>query len=150
MIGDDSVRIPRPRHLVFDVLVDGLQNHHWRHNVVKSTRIHGDGGAGTEWHMEVRTLGRDRPRDYVVEQCERPVVYAIRFLGGRSRGTATYTLSDEDSETLVALHLQSHSAGLFRAVGGAVPRELASDLADLQRLRAYLTRADQDAASSSS
>lgn len=147
MTGDDSVVIDLPAAEIFDVLADGEQNVHWRTNVVNTRRLTGDGGVGTEWQMERRALGpRPRPRDYVVETYERPSVYGVRFTTGQTRGTATYTLTERDGVTDVALHLAARAGGVARLVGGATPRAMASDLDDLQRLRTYLEERRQEAA----
>ncbi|MHB8717821.1 MAG: SRPBCC family protein [Candidatus Dormibacteria bacterium] len=149
MVGDDSVLIPRSPEEVFDVLADGEQNPRWRSQVVRSTRIHGSGAAGTEWQMELRGWGRPRLREYVVEEFERPRRFAIRFVGGRVRGTAAYVLSDDDGGTMVSLHLRCRGAGVLGALGGAVARQMASDLDDLGRLRSHLAGGAQEAAASS-
>ena len=149
MVGNDTVTIPRSREEVFDVLVDGAQSVHWRRRVVDAERLSGDGGVGTQWQMEVSGLRR-RLRGYVVETYEWPSSFAIRFTGGRSRSVATYTLTSTDDGTEVALHIAARGVGPFRFVGGAVPREMSSDLDDLQRLREYMLREPQDAAASPS
>ena len=149
MIGDDRIAIELPAAAIFAVLADGELNVHWRTNVVSTRLLTGDGGVGTEWQMERLVLGRPRPRDYVVVAYERATVYAIRFISGRTRGTATYTLTEKDGVTDVALHLSSRATGMFRLIGGTAPREMASDLDDLQRLRAYLESRGQEAASPS-
>ena len=147
MIGEDSVTIAVTAGAVFDTLVDGEQNVHWRANVVACTRIAGDGGPGTEWQMARRTLGRTQPRDYVVEEYSYPTVLGIRYTTGHLRGTATYTLTEHDGVTDVALRLVAHGARPFRLIGASVPREIGTDLDDLRRLRAYLETRGQEAAS---
>ena len=138
--GDYEVTIHRPATDVFDTIADGAQNTRWRASVVEVSLVSGDGGVGTVWHQVLR--GRRRAQwdaDYCVVAFDRPHVYGVEVVTGRSRGTFTYSLvEDAPGETRVALHLALTAHGAWRIIGGFLPREMGVELDTLDRLRALL------------
>ncbi|GAC1575906.1 MAG: hypothetical protein NVS3B18_09670 [Candidatus Dormibacteria bacterium] len=138
--GEHSVTISRPATEVFDHIADGRRNATWRGSVVDVELRSGEGGAGSVWHQEVHGPGRFRAdADYRVTRCERPHLYAFEIIAGPSRGTGVYTLTEETAGvTTVGLVIDLRPHGVMRVLNGFVPRQMAIELDNLDRLRTVL------------
>jgi uncharacterized protein YndB with AHSA1/START domain len=57
---------------VFAYLQDFTTTEEWDPGTVRTTRLEGDGGAGTRYHNVSRFLGRETELVYVVEEADAP------------------------------------------------------------------------------
>lgn len=73
-----TVLTPADPAKVFAYLSDFTNTEEWDPGTVKTTRVSGDGGVGTEYRNVSRFLGRETELTYTVEEHVAPTTVALR------------------------------------------------------------------------
>ena len=73
-----TVVVAKPLDRVFDYLSDFTTTTEWDPGTVRTERVSGDGGVGTEYHNTSRVAGRETELTYVVEKLVPGEVFALR------------------------------------------------------------------------
>jgi uncharacterized membrane protein len=134
---DTTVRIDRPRDLVYGVLADFEANlARWAKGPVAATRTAGDGGAGSRYLVTAR-VGWARVRSpYEVTGYDPPERFAGTGIAGPVRFSEEYRLTADGPGTVVTQTIRATPRGAFRLAEGMLRRQLQQLIAgDLGRFK---------------
>jgi uncharacterized membrane protein len=123
---DTTVRIDRPRDLVYGVLADFEANlARWAKGPVAATRTAGDGGAGSRYLVTAR-VGWARVRS----------PYEVTGYDPPERFSEEYRLTADGPGTVVTQTIRATPRGAFRLAEGMLRRQLQQLIAgDLGRFK---------------
>ncbi len=86
-----TLTVGRPPEEVFAYLLDFTNTEEWDPGTLRTTRVSGDGGAGTRYHNVSRFLGRETELTYAVEEVSTP--RRLRLRGENKTVIARDTMS---------------------------------------------------------
>src|SRR5258708_6851966 len=139
---EHSVTIDRPSRDVFDYLADGTHNRDWRDGVIEIERVSASEGEGATYRQVLAGPGGRRiDGDYQVTVFERPS--RLEFLGtpGPAPPTGAFELSQTPGPgTRVRFALDLQPAGFMKLMTPMIARQMRSEVAQLDALKAILER----------
>lgn len=109
-----TVTVDKPLAAVFAYLSDFTTTTEWDPGTVRTTRVSGDGGVGTEYHNVSRFAGRETELTYVVDELLPEV--RIVLTGRNQTVTAhdTMEFSGDETRTVVSYTANFEFHGLAR------------------------------------
>ncbi len=127
---EHSVTIDRPSRDVFDYLADGTHNRDWRDGVIEIERVSASEGEGATYRQVLAGPGGRRIDGvYQVTVFERPSRLEFLVTAGPARPTGAFELSETPQ-----------SAGLMKLMTPMIARQMRSEVAQLDTLKAILER----------
>jgi uncharacterized membrane protein len=139
---EHTVTINRPAPDVFDYLADGTHNRDWRSGVIQIERVSPADGEGATYRQVLAGPGGRRiDGDYRVTVFERPSRPEFVVTAGPARPTGAFELSETPGEgTLVRFALDLQPSGLMRLLTPMIARQMRSEVAQIDSLKAILER----------
>jgi uncharacterized protein YndB with AHSA1/START domain len=139
---EHTVTINRPAPEVFDYLADGTNNRDWRNGVIQIERVTAIEGKGAAYRQVLAGPGgRNIDGDYEVTVFERPSRLEFLVTAGPARPTGAFELTETSSRgTRVRFALDLHPAGLMKLMTPMIARQMRSEVAQLDTLKAILER----------
>ena len=139
---EHSVTIDRPCRDVFDYLADGTHNRDWRDGVIEIERVSASEGEGATYRQVLAGPGGRRiDGDYQVTVFERPSRLEFLVTAGPARPTGAFELSETPGHgTRVRFALDLQPAGFMKLMTPMIARQMRSEVAQLDTLKAILER----------
>jgi uncharacterized protein YndB with AHSA1/START domain len=136
----NTIEIARPPEEVFAFLADGTTGRRWRAGVLDVAHKSGE-GVGTIYEQGVKgPFGRRVPADYEITSYEPGRRLAFRAIAGPVRPEGSYELEPTDRGTRVTFSLRCSPSGFATLMTPMIARTMASEVAQLERLREVLER----------
>src|SRR5689334_18274613 len=111
---EGSININRPVNTVYDFIMDGSNNMHWRPAVLDIERVPGKPtGVGAVFKQGVKGPGGRRiDADYEIVEAKPNELIRFQVIAGPARPTGTYKLATEGNATRVTFTLHYDAKGL--------------------------------------
>src|SRR5215472_11305165 len=140
---EQSVTINRPARDVFDYLAEGTHNRDWRNGVLEIWRTSPTEGKGATYRQVLAGPGGRRiDGDYQVTIFDRPRRLEFTVTAGPARPAGVFELTETPEEsTRVRFALDLQPTGFMRLMTPMIARQMRSEVAQLDTLKAVLERA---------
>src|SRR5215813_13111073 len=137
---EESITINKPASVVYDFLMDGTNNVHWRPAVLDVQRVAGKpSGVGAVFKQGVKGPGGRRiDADYEIVEAKPNELIKFQVTAGPARPTGTFKLEPSGNATRLNFTLHHEPKGFARLMDGMVNRTMQSEVAMLSNLKAYL------------
>ncbi len=137
---EESITINRPANAVFDFVLDGMNNPHWRPGVVDIQQVTGKpSGVGGVYKQGLKGPGGRRiDGDYEIVECRPNELIEFQVIAGPARPTGTYRFETAGDATRVTFILDYKPKGLARLMDPMIAQTMRSEVAMLSNLKAYL------------
>jgi uncharacterized protein YndB with AHSA1/START domain len=144
---EHTVTINRPAREVFDYLADGTHNRDWRNGVIQIERVSPTDGEGASYRQVLAGPGGRRiDGDYRVTVFEPPSRLEFLVTAGPARPTGAFELTETPGQgTRVRFALDLQPAGLMRLMTPMIARQMRTEVAQLDTLKAILERSADEA-----
>lgn len=133
-----SITIARPLDVVFDFLLDGMNNPLWRTSVLDSQRVAGK--AHTYKQGMKGPTGR-MDGDYEVTEIVPGALIAMRAIAGMARPTSSFAFETVDNATRVTFTLRFDGKGPARMMEPLVGPVMRREIGMLANLKTHLEQA---------
>jgi uncharacterized protein YndB with AHSA1/START domain len=139
---EHTVTVNRPAPAVFDYLADGTHNRDWRTGVLEIERTTTDDGEGASYRQVLAGPGGRRiDGDYRVTVFDPPRRLEFLVTAGPARPRGIFELTENpDHSTQVRFALDLRPAGLMKLMTPVITRQMRSEVAQLDTLKAILER----------
>src|SRR5215472_5567743 len=99
---EGNITINRPAETVFNFLLDGMNNPHWRPAVIDIQQMPDKPlGMGAKYKQGLKGPGGRRiDGDYEIVECQPNEVIGFQVIAGPARPTGTYRLETVDDATV--------------------------------------------------
>lgn len=132
---EDSITIARPIHVVFDFLLDGMNNSLWRTSITDSQRVP---GKPNTYKQGMKGPGGRVDADYEITEIKPRELIAMRAIAGMVRPTSTYTFEAVGDATRVTFSLRFEGKGPARLMEPLVASVMRAEIAMLPNLKTHL------------
>lgn len=134
------VTINRPAREVFDFILEGKNNQHWRPAVHDVAQVPGTPkGVGAIFKQGMKGPGGRRiDADYKIVEADPPRRIRFEVVAGPARPTGTYTFEAEGNATTVTLVLDYRPKGLAKLMDGMIGKQMQVEVATLDNLKSHL------------
>ena len=124
-----EVRIQAPAQDVWNGLISFPEMPHWNNHVVSAKYVTTEPfGKGTVLRVEKRR----KILILTVEEAHPPLLLKLRLSHGKSRGTASFSLTQDGNSTLLEQSVTLHLAGLAPILAPVIGRNIKQELRRLQ------------------
>ena len=130
-----TITIDRPIAVVFDFLVDGLNNRHWRTSVIDVQSVP---SKPNTFKQGMKGPGGRVDGDYEITEIRPNEVIRMRTIAGMVRPTGTYEFETADKGTRVTYSLHFDGKGPAKLMEPMVAQVMRSEIAMLPNLKKYL------------
>lgn len=130
-----SITIERPVDLVFDFLLEGMNNSLWRSSVLDSQRV---AGKPNTYKQGMKGPAGRMDGDYEVTEIKPNELIAMRAIAGMARPTSTYAFEALGDATRVTFTLRFEGKGPAKLMEPLVATVMRSEIAMLPNLKAHL------------
>lgn len=139
---EHTVMINRPARDIFDYLADGTHNRDWRNGVILIERVSTTEGRGATYRQVLAGPGGRRiDGDYRVTVFEPPSRLEFLVTAGPARPKGAFELAETPGQsTRVRFALDLQPAGLMRLMTPMIARQMRTEVAQLDTLKAILER----------
>lgn len=139
----ETVTIDRPVQVVFEFILNGMNNPLWRPSVVDVERL-ADTPSGPSFKQGLRGPAGGRiDGDYVVVECQPGQFIRFQVTAGPARPSGSYTFEAIADQTRVTFTLEHPTKGLARLMDGLIGRTMQAEVASLHNLKAFLEGQNQ-------
>lgn len=137
---EESATINRPPGAVFDFLLDGANNKHWRPAVLDIEPLPGKpSGIGAYYKQGVKGPGGRRiDADYEIIEAKPNELIEFRVTTGPARPTGTYKLEPVGDSTRLTFTLHYEPRGLSKLMDPIITRTMRGEVGTLVNLKSYL------------
>src|SRR3984893_762454 len=137
---EGSITINRPVDTVFNFVLDGMNNPHWRPAVIDIQQAPGKpAGVGAVYKQGLKGPGGRRIEgDYEIVECQPNALITFHVISGPARPTGMYRFERIGNATRLTFTLHYEPKGLARLMGPMITRTMQSEVATLANLKAYL------------
>jgi uncharacterized membrane protein len=137
---EGRITIERPASVVFDFVLDGMNNPRWRPAVVDIQRVpNKPSGVGAVFKQGLKGPGGRRiDGDYEIVECQPNALITFQVITGPARPTGTYRFEAAETSTHITFVLQYEPKGLARLMSPMITQTMRSEVATLSNLKAYL------------
>ena len=132
---EGSITIDRPIAVVFDFLLDGMNNPHWRTSV---TDIKPVPGKPNTFKQGMKGPGGRIDGDYVITEIKANEFIAMKAIAGMARPTSTYALEPVGDATRVTFSLTFEGKGPAKLMEPMVSTIMRAEIGMLPNLKAWL------------
>jgi uncharacterized protein YndB with AHSA1/START domain len=140
---EHTITINRPARDVFDYLADGTHNRDWRSGVLEIERTSAADAEGATYRQVLAGPGGRRiDGDYRVTVFEPPRRLEFLVIAGPARPTGAFELTEtpDHAATRVRFALDLQPSGFMKLMTPMISRQLRTEVAQLDRLKAILER----------
>ncbi len=140
---EQTITINRPSNDVYDFLLDGTNNMHWRPGVLDVQRVPGKPPhVGAVFKQGVKGPGGRRiDADYEIVEASPNKMIIFQVIAGPARPKGTFSLEPADGgATRLSFTLHFEPKGFARLMDGMINRTMQSEVAMLTNLKAYLEK----------
>ena len=137
---ESTIVIERPVGIVYNFLLDGINNPLWR-PAVTDIRLLPEKSPGALAAYKQGLLGPGGRRidgDYEIVDALQDQLIRFQVTAGPARPTGTYRLEALDRSTRLTFILHFEPKGLAKLMDGMVARTMEEEVATLTNLKAYL------------
>ena len=137
---DYQVIINEPSKVVFDFLLDGLNNPKWRSAVVDISLKNGEAGSvGAEYRQSLKGPGgRKIDGDYRLVTVEPNKKLAFEVTTGPARPTGEYLLTESGGSTTLSFAMDYQTKGFKKLIDPMITKTMKSEVANLDVLKRVL------------
>ncbi len=136
---EGKITINRPVKEVFDFLLDGTNNPHWRPAVLDIQRVSNKpDGVGSKFKQGIKGPGGRIDGDYEIVECDPNTLIKFEVTAGPARPTGTFRLEATGGSTLVTFVLDYQPKGLAKLMDPVIAKTMQAEVANLSNLKAYL------------
>lgn len=137
---EESILINRPANIVFNFVLDGMNNPLWRPAVLDIERVPGKpSGAGAVFKQGLKGPGGRRIEgDYEIVECQPDELIRFQVIAGPARPTGVYRFEASGNATRVTFALNLDAKGLTRLISPMIASTMKGEVATLSNLKAYL------------
>lgn len=136
---ESKITINRTAKQVFDFLLDGTNNPHWRPGVTDIQRVSNKpDGIGSKFKQGMKGPGGRIDGDYEIVECEPNAVIKFQVTAGPARPTGTFRLEAMGNSTSVTFILDFQPKGLAKLMDPVITKTMQGEVANLSNLKAYL------------
>ena len=132
---EGSITIERPVNVVFDFLLDGMNNPLWRTSVIDSQRV---AGKPNTYKQGMKGPTGRVDGDYEVTEIKPNELIVMRAIAGMARPTSTYTFEAAGDATRVTFSLRFEGKGPAKLMEPLVASVMRSEIGMLPNLKACL------------
>ncbi len=140
---EGNVTIAKPVKDVYEFLLDGKNNTHWRPAVIDISKVAGTpNGVGAQFKQGVKGPGGRRiDGDYEVVEAQPDKLIKFNVIAGPARPTGTFKLDGDNKSTKLTFILDYTPKGLFaKLMGGMIQSTMNAEISTLSNLKAYLEK----------
>ena len=139
---DYTVIINQPANVIFNYLLDGLNNPNWRSGVLEISLKSGKlGEVGAEYKQLLKGPGgRKIDGDYRNTVVKPNTQLAFEVTTGPARPNGKYTLSESNDETSVNFSLDYQTKGFKKLIDPMITKTMKSEVANLDNLKTVLEK----------
>lgn len=137
---EGSVTIDQPVNVVFDFVLNGMNNPLWRPSVADIQQVPGTpSGVGARFKQGLKGPGGGRiDGDYEVVECKPNELIKFQVVAGPARPRGTYKFEAAGNTTRLTFTLHYESKGFARLMDPMIRSSMRSEVAMLPNLKAYL------------
>ena len=137
---EGSITIDRPANVVFDFILDGMNNPLWRPSVADIQRVPGKpAGVGAAFKQGLKGPGGRRiDGDYEIVESNPHESIKFQVTAGPARPTGMYKFEALGNSTQVTFTLHYEPKGLARLMDPMINKTMQVEIATLSNLKAYL------------
>ena len=137
---EESILINRPANIVFNFVLDGMNNPLWRPAVLDIERVPGKpSGAGAVYKQGLKGPGGRRIEgDYEIVECQPDELIRFQVIAGPARPTGMYRFEAVGNATRVTFALNLDAKGLTRLISPMIASTMKDEVATLSNLKTYL------------
>ena len=132
---EGSITIGRPIDVVFDFLVDGLNNPKWRTSLTDSQPVP---GKPNTFKQGMKGPGGRVDADYEITEIRPNQLIAMRAIAGMVRPTSSYALETVGDATRVTFSLHFEGKGPAKLMEPIVSTIMRREVGMLPNLKTYL------------
>ena len=137
---EKQVTIRRPVQEVFDFILDGTHNPLWRPAVTDIARESPPPDkVGSKFKQGMKGPGGRIDADYEIVECKPNELIRFQVTADPARPTGTW-FEAKDGPTLVTFILDLQSKGLAKLMDPMINKQMQSEVATLDNLKAYLEK----------
>lgn len=138
---EKQVTINRPANEVFDFILDGTHNPLWRPGVVDIERVSKmPDGVGSKFKQGMKGPGGRIDADYEIVECRPNELIRFQVTAGPARPMGSYRFEAGNGSTTITFILDYQPKGLARLMDSMINRQMQSEVATLDNLKAYLEK----------
>lgn len=139
----ETVTIDRPVQVVFDFVLNGMNNPLWRTSVVDIERL-ADTPGGPSFKQGLRgPTGQRIDGDYKVVESQPGQLIRFQVTAGPAQPSGSYTFEAIGDQTRVTFALEYHPKGLAKLMDGLITRTMQAEVATLHNLKTFLESQNQ-------
>jgi len=137
---EGNTTISRPSRIVFDFVLDGMNNPLWRPAVIDIERVPGKpSGVGAVFKQGLKGPGGRRiDGDYEIIESRPNELIKFQVIAGPARPAGIYRFEDLGDSTRMTFILDYETKGLAKLMDPMITRTMQSEVATLSNLKAYL------------
>jgi uncharacterized membrane protein len=137
---EGSITIDRPVGVVFDFLIDGVNNPRWRPSVTDIQRVPGKpSGVGAAFKQGLKGPGGRRIEgDYEITESKPNESIKFQVTAGPARPIGTYRFEALGNSTRLTFILHYEPKGLARLMDPVINRSMQEEIGMLSNLKVYL------------
>jgi uncharacterized membrane protein len=137
---EDSILIDRPINVVYDFILDGMNNPKWRPAVVDIQCALGNpAGIGAVYKQGMKgPFGRRIDGDYEIVALKPNEMIEFQVITGPARPTGTYKFEASGNSTRVSFALHYEPKGLAKLLDPMINNAMRGEVATLSNLKSYL------------
>ena len=136
---EGNITIDRPVKVVFDFLLDGMNNPLWRPSVVDIQRVPGKpAGVGAVFKQGLKGPGGRIDGDYEITELKPNELLQFQVIAGPARPTGTYKFESVGDSTRLTFILDYQPKGLAKLMDSIIAKTMQSEVALLANLKSYL------------
>ncbi len=139
---EGTIVINRPLKEVYDFLLNGENNVHWRPSVVAISKVAGTPDGEGAHYKQVCVVGPGNRRvdaDFEILEVQTEKLIKFKVIAGPGRPTGTFNMSAEGNSTKLTFRLDLEPQGFFpKLMTGVIQRALDAEIATLPNIKSYL------------
>ena len=136
---EGNITIDRPVKTVFDFILDGANNPHWRPDVTDIQLKPGKPlGVGAVFKQGMKGPGGRIDADYEIAECKPNEWIKFQVVTGPARPVGTYKFESTGNSTKVTFVLDFQPKGLAKLMDGMINKSMQGEVSTLSNLKTYL------------
>ena len=138
---ESSIVIHRPVNVVFDFVLDGTNNFHWRPSVVDIQRVPGKStGVGAVFKQGLKGPGGRRiDGDYEITGIKPEELIKFQVIAGPARPSGSYKFEPVGDATRITFSLHLEPKGLVaKLMDGMINKQMQIEVGTVSNLQVYL------------
>jgi hypothetical protein len=136
---EGNIQIERPAKEVYEFLLEGTNNPHWRNGIVDISRVPGTPrGVGAAFKQGMKGPTGRIDADYRVVESVPSSLIRFDVTAGPARPTGIFKIESRGGSTAVTFILDFQPKGLAKLMDGMIAKQMQNEVAALAKLKEYL------------